>query len=122
MHGPYPGELRTRVIDFVEEGGSRREAAEQVDVSVSSAIRWVQRFRENGTSEPMPSGGSTSPLENHSRQITHDGRAFDQLATHVRSFVAAHLPRRPPREDLHHSDSNRWSRGGAPGPQMTPVL
>jgi transposase-like protein len=53
MHGPYPGELRTRVIDFVEEGGSRREAAEQFDVSVSSAIRWVQRFRENGTSEPM---------------------------------------------------------------------
>ena len=65
MHGPYPGELRTRVIDFVEEGGSRREAAEQFE----SAIRWVQRFRENGTSEPMPSGGSTSPLEKHSRQI-----------------------------------------------------
>jgi transposase len=54
MHGPYPGELRTRVSDFVEEGGSRREAAEQFDVSVSSAIRWVQRFRENGTFEPMP--------------------------------------------------------------------
>src|SRR5580704_7560917 len=69
MHGPYPGELRTRVINFVEEGGSRREAAEQFDVSVSSAIRWVQRFRENGTFEPMPSGGSTSPLEKHSRQI-----------------------------------------------------
>ena len=69
MHEPYPGELRTRVIDFVQEGGSRREAAEQFDVSVSSAIRWVQRFRENGTFEPMPSGGSTSPLEKHSRQI-----------------------------------------------------
>ena len=69
MHGPYPGELRTRVIDFVEEGASRREAAEQFDVSVSSAIRWVQRFRENGTFEPMPSGGSTSPLEKYSRQI-----------------------------------------------------
>ena len=69
MHEPYPGELRTRVIDFVQEGGSRREAAEQFDVSVSSAIRWVQRFRENGTSEPMPRGGSTSPLEKHSREI-----------------------------------------------------
>ena len=23
MHGPYPGELRMRVIDFVEGGGSR---------------------------------------------------------------------------------------------------
>src|ERR1700737_5095455 len=69
MHGPYPGELRTRVIDFVEEGASRREAAERFDVSVSSAIRWVQRFRENGTSDPMPRGGSTSPLEQHSREI-----------------------------------------------------
>ena len=69
MHGPYPGELRTRVIDFVEGGGSRRGAAEQLEVSVSSAIRWVQRFREDGTCEPMPRGGSTSPLEKHSRQI-----------------------------------------------------
>src|ERR1700757_111521 len=69
MHGPYPGELRTRVIDFVEGGGSRRGAAEQFEVSASSAIRWVQRFREDGTCEPMPRGGSTSPLEKYSRQI-----------------------------------------------------
>jgi transposase len=69
MHGPYPGELRVRVIRFVEGGGSRREAAEQFDVSVSSAIRWVQRFRDDGTSEPMPRGGSTSPLEKHAQRI-----------------------------------------------------
>ena len=69
MHGPYPGELRVRVIRFVEGGGSRREAAEQFDVGVSSAIRWVQRFDDDGTSEPMPRGGSTSPLEKHSERI-----------------------------------------------------
>ena len=69
MHGPYPGELRVRVIRFVEEGGSRREAAEQFDVSVSSAIRWVQRFRDHGMCEPTARGGSTSPLEKHSRKI-----------------------------------------------------
>ena len=69
MHGPYPGELRMRVIDFVEGGGSRRGAADQFEVSVSSAIRWVQRFREDGTCQLMPRGGSTSPLEKHSRQI-----------------------------------------------------
>src|ERR1700732_4176803 len=68
MHRPYPGELRLRVIDFVEGGGSRRGAAEQFEVSVSSAIRWVQRFRDDGTCEPMPRGGSTSPLEKHSRR------------------------------------------------------
>src|SRR6202158_4076370 len=69
MHGPYPGELRVRVIRFVDGGGSRREAAEQFDVGVSSAIRWVQRFRDDGISEPMPRGGSTSPLEKHSQRI-----------------------------------------------------
>jgi transposase len=69
MRGPYPGELRVRVIRLVEAGASRREAAEQYDVSVSSAIRWVQRFRDDGTAEPMRRGGSTSPLEEHAEQI-----------------------------------------------------
>ena len=69
MHGPYPGELRVRVIRFVEEGASRREAAEQFDVSVSSAIGWMQRFRDDGTSKPMPRGGSISPLEKYSQRI-----------------------------------------------------
>jgi transposase len=59
MHGPYPAELRVRVIRFVQGGGSRREATEQFDVGVSSAIRWRQRFRDDGISEPMPRGGST---------------------------------------------------------------
>ena len=69
MRGPYPGELRIRVIHFVEAGGSRREAGEQFHVSASSAIRWVQRFHEDGVCEPMPRGGSTSPLEKYSQQI-----------------------------------------------------
>jgi len=69
MRGPYPGDLRVRVIEFVETGGSRREAAEHFQVSASSAIRWLQRFREDGTSEPMPRGGGASPLEKYSPQI-----------------------------------------------------
>jgi transposase len=69
MRGPYPGELRVRVIRFVESGGSRREAAEQFEIGVSSAIRWMQRFREDGTCEPMPRRGSTSPLEKYAQQI-----------------------------------------------------
>ena len=69
MRGPYPGELRVRVIRFVEGGASRREAAEVYDVSVSSAIRWMQRFRHDGSSEPMPRGGGTSPLEKYLERI-----------------------------------------------------
>jgi transposase len=69
MRGPYAGELRVRVIRFVDGGASRREAAEQFEVSVSSAIRWMQRFRDDGTFEPMARGGSTSPLEKYSERI-----------------------------------------------------
>src|SRR4029077_19025611 len=84
MRGPYPGELRRRVIGFVEAGGSRREAAEQFDIGVSSAIRWMQRFREDGTCEPMPRGGSTSPLEEYAEQILalsreQPDRALDEM-------------------------------------------
>src|SRR4029079_17800544 len=90
MRGPYPGELRIRVIDFVEAGGSRREAAEQVQVSGSSAIRWVQRFREDGTSEPMRRGGSTSPLERYSEQICalireHPDLTLNEITWHCAS-------------------------------------
>ena len=69
MRGPYPGDLRIRVIEFVEAGGSRRDAAEHFEVSASSAIRWLQRFHEDGTFEPMLCGGSTSPLEKYAQQI-----------------------------------------------------
>src|SRR5262249_34795427 len=33
------------------------------------AIRWLHRFREDGTCEPMPRRGSTSPLEKYSQRI-----------------------------------------------------
>ena len=69
MRGPYPSELRVRVIRAVEEGASRHEAAERFEVSVSSAIRWVRRFREDGTSKPMDRGGSVSQLEKYAQQI-----------------------------------------------------
>jgi hypothetical protein len=53
MHGPYPGELRLRVIDFVEGGGSRRGAAEQFEVSVSHAPIGGQCVRDwNGFDPP----------------------------------------------------------------------
>ena len=94
MCGPYPGELRVRVIRFVEAGASRREAAEQYDVSVSSAIRWVQRFRDDGTAEPMRRGGSTSPLEEHAEQIL--ALLSEQQDLTLREIVSTLHKRRTP--------------------------
>lgn len=56
-------DLRERVIDAVEMGASRHEAADRFDVSVSSAVKWLQRWRESKSAAPKPRGGSISPLE-----------------------------------------------------------
>jgi transposase len=62
-------ELRERVIEAVQMGASRREAAELYDVSASSAIKWVQRRRETGRATAKPHGGSVSPLDKFGTQI-----------------------------------------------------
>ena len=69
MPQSYSGDLRDRVIGTVEAGASRREAADLFEISISSAIRWVQRWREEGSSAPKPRGGSHSPLEDYAEPI-----------------------------------------------------
>src|SRR5262249_13975512 len=65
MPKPYSDDLRERVIEAVVAGASRREAAESFNLSASSAVRWLQRWRDTGNARAKLSGGSTSPLEEH---------------------------------------------------------
>ena len=67
MPKPYSVDLRARVIEDVETGASRREAAERYGISPSVVVIWVQRFEETGSVAAKPSGGSTSPLEKHAK-------------------------------------------------------
>ena len=69
MPKAYSGDLRERVIEAVEIGASRREAAECFEVSVSSAVKWLQRWRERRSAAPKPRGGSISPLEAFATEI-----------------------------------------------------
>src|SRR4249919_1099272 len=69
MPQSFSGELRERVIDAVEAGASRREAAEHFEVSVASAVKWLQRWRERKSAAPKPRGGSISPLEEFATEI-----------------------------------------------------
>jgi transposase len=65
MPAAYSSDIRGRVIASVEGGSSRREAAEEFDVSASSAIKWVAAYRTTGSCAAKPRGGSTSPLEKY---------------------------------------------------------
>ena len=57
MPAPYSQDLRRRVIGFMALGGSARAAARRFEVSISSAIRWAQRWRAEGHARPRPMGG-----------------------------------------------------------------
>src|SRR5437667_6959689 len=69
MPKPCSQDLRERVLEAVEAGASRREAAEYYEISASSAIKWMQRWHATGSVAPKPSGGSVSPLEKHGRWL-----------------------------------------------------
>jgi transposase len=53
----------------VEAGASRREAAERFDVSVASAVKWLQRWCKTRSAAPKLRGGSISPLEEFASEI-----------------------------------------------------
>lgn len=69
MPKAYSGDLRERVIEAVEAGASRREAAERFEVSVASAVKWLQRWRESRSAAAKPRGGSISPLEEFAAEV-----------------------------------------------------
>jgi len=82
-------DLRTRLVECVEAGASRHEAAERFEVSVSSAVRWMQRFVRFGSVAAKPSGGSTSPLEAHAAWLLelvakHPDLTLDEIVAAMR--------------------------------------
>ena len=89
MPKPYSKDLRERVIAAVAGGQSRHAAATQFKVSVSSAIRWMQRWTTTGEIAAKPSGGSTSPLEPHEAALqavieAHPDLTLDELCAVLR--------------------------------------
>ena len=69
MPKSYSGDLRERVIEAVEAGASRREAAERFEISVSSAVKWLRCWRDQGRSASKLRGGSRSVLEDYRDRI-----------------------------------------------------
>lgn len=69
MPKPYSRDLRERVVRAVEAGASCHEAAAAFEVSPSSAIRGVARWRQTGTVVAKPMGGKRSPLDIHAEWL-----------------------------------------------------
>lgn len=83
------GDLRERVIEAVQAGASRREAAERFEISASAAIKWLQRWRDHGVCVAKSRGGSRSILEDHAERILalvdeQPDRTLDELVVAMR--------------------------------------
>ncbi|MCH7890922.1 MAG: helix-turn-helix domain-containing protein, partial [Gemmatimonadetes bacterium] len=55
-------DLRVRVVEAVEAGASRRQAAARFGVSVSSAIRWARSWNTQGDVRAKPQGGDRDQI------------------------------------------------------------
>lgn len=65
MGRPYSEDLRSRIVAAVEAGATRTAAAGQFAVSVSCAIKLVQRFRQTGSVVPAARGRKPFALAVH---------------------------------------------------------
>ena len=91
MPAPYSQDLRERVIGFMALGGSARAAATRFEVSVSSAIRWAQRWRAEGHARPRAMGGDRrSRLREHGTRVLQlVAQQPDLTLREIRSALAA---------------------------------
>lgn len=69
MTAPLSNDLRKRVVKAVLAGESCRCAAARFGVSVSSAVKWLQRYRATGSVAPGKMGG-------HRKHLLEPHRAF----------------------------------------------
>lgn len=89
MPKSYSGDLRERVIAAVEDGASRREAAERFEISPSSAVKWLQSWHHHGVAAPKPRGGSRSVLEDYAERLLavigeQPDRTLDEIVVTMR--------------------------------------
>ena len=107
MTKPYSMDLRERVVSAVDaEGMSRHEAAARFGIAVSSAIRWVARYRKTGSVESKIGGYKPKTLRGeHASWLVARCQEKDftisQLVEELQSLRGLKVDRRSVWEFLH---------------------
>jgi len=88
---PYSGDLRDRVAAALAAGASERAAASRFGISVSTAIRWAQRWRTEGHAQARAMGGDhRSRLGEHRAAVLElVARQPDLTLQEIRGALAA---------------------------------
>ena len=113
MPKPYSQDLRDRVIDAVERAGmSCRAAARRYEISESVAIKWFERYRRDGSREPVGHGGHRPSTLMPHREFLEAARAQRHAPGTLRSPLVgagdqapASVPATPFRDSTLQDDS-----------------
>jgi len=126
MTKPYSMDLRERVVAAVETGGmTRHQAAARFGIAVSSAIKWVARYRRTGSVAPSKTGGYKPKTlrGDHAAWLIERCREKDftisQLVDEFQSVRGLKVDRRSVWEFLHaqglsHKKNGSRTRAGSP--------
>src|SRR5260370_799163 len=118
MPKPYSDDLRERVIEAVEAGASRREAADSFNLCPSSAVKWLQRWRDTGSTKAKPTGGSRSRGAALVRKRIRGVNSLHARGGRPIHFTCCHVPTpHAARRGLH--EPPRAGGIGAPRPVAT---
>jgi transposase len=92
MTRPLSNDLRQRLVAAVDGGMTRRAAAERFGVAPSTAIKWMQQWRQMGHVEPRPRGGDkrSHRIEAHAEEIL---ALVDEKPDLTLAEIAEHLER-----------------------------
>jgi transposase len=90
MGRPYSEDLRSRIDAAVDAGATRSAAAEQFSVSVSCAVKLMQRFQQTGSVAPAPRGRKPFALAEHGGLVRkliaeQPDAALDELTYEIES-------------------------------------
>jgi len=90
MTRPLSDDLRERLVAAVEDGQSRRAAAERFGIAPSTAVKWMNRWRLEGHVKPRPMGGDRHShcIEAHAEVILG---LIDEKPDMTLAEIAAHL-------------------------------
>ncbi len=90
MTAPLSNDLRKRLIAAVDGGQSCRSAAKRFEVAASTAIRWINRWRNEGDAKPLPLGGDrhSHRIEAHAVEILS---LVEKTPDITLAEIAAHL-------------------------------
>ena len=103
MGKPLSMDLRERVIAAIDQGLSRRAAAERYGIAPSTSIRWDNERRATGSFAPKPQGGDM-----RSRRIEAHAEVIHAVLEETPDITLAELCRHLSERGLAASTSSLW--------------